>query len=180
MLLSDTWLKPSTPSRLVTIPGYTLTRVDRPDCRGYGGVAALIKVGIAAAPLKVPIDRVPESKLEALWMLVKLEGGGRQLIIGSLYRPPRHTASAIEADFTDLEAQVERLTISHPKGTIIICGDLNCDMLKDPPSLARFRFGEFLNVYSLHQIVKSPTYSSGSLLDVCIVKKCEDVAGVKN
>ena len=37
MLLSETWLKPSTPSRLITLPGYNLVRADRPDGRGYGG-----------------------------------------------------------------------------------------------------------------------------------------------
>ena len=40
-VLSETWLKPETPSRYITFPGYTLTRADRPDGRGYGGVAIL-------------------------------------------------------------------------------------------------------------------------------------------
>ena len=174
MLLAETWLKPSTPTRLITIPGYSLHRVDRADGRGYGGVAALIKVGITAVALKVCTDPVVDSKLEVIWMTVKLDNG-RKLIVGSLYRPPRHTIAALQADFGDLEIQMQYLTINYPSATIVICGDLNCDMIKAPPDAARSRLEELLSVYSLQQIVTSPTFSSGSLLDVCIVPNSDYV-----
>ena len=169
MLLSETWLKPATPSRLITIPGYKLIRVDRPDGRGYGGVAALVKVGVTAAPLKVCTNPSADSKLEVLWIMVKLDRG-HQLVIGLLYRPPRHTVAALRADFEDLETQLQYIYINHPRASVLICGDLNCDMMKALPDVARSRLEEFLDAYSLHQIVTLPTFSSGSLLDVCIVK----------
>ena len=39
-VLTETWLRPSTDSRLVAFPGYALYRADRPGGAGYGGVAA--------------------------------------------------------------------------------------------------------------------------------------------
>ena len=39
--VTETWLKPSTPNRLLSFPGYRLFRADRPDKSGYGGVAVL-------------------------------------------------------------------------------------------------------------------------------------------
>ena len=47
MLLSETWPRPTTPKRLLVIPGYSVSRVDRPDGRGYGGVAIPPKTGIS-------------------------------------------------------------------------------------------------------------------------------------
>ena len=48
MLLSETWPRPTTPNRLLVIPGYSVSRVDRPDGRGYGVIAILTKTGIAS------------------------------------------------------------------------------------------------------------------------------------
>ena len=55
MLLSETWLRPSTPSQLIVVPCYTISRVDRPDGRGYGGVVILAR----------PLDVRPEDS--RLW-----------------------------------------------------------------------------------------------------------------
>ena len=40
MALNETWLRPSTRNRLLILPGYRLIRADRPDGRGYGGIAS--------------------------------------------------------------------------------------------------------------------------------------------
>ena len=42
-VLTETWLRSATPSRLVTFPGYALHRADRPGDAGYGGVAVLAR-----------------------------------------------------------------------------------------------------------------------------------------
>ena len=70
------------------------------------------------------------SKLESHWALLKLDRG-RQLVIGSLYRPPRYTVAALQDDFADLETQLQRVLIDFPGIPLIICGDLNCDWFKD-------------------------------------------------
>ena len=131
LLLSETWLRPSTPNRLLVIPGYAISRADRPDGRGYGGVAIVTKAGITSMALKLPNSKCPGSLLESQWAQLKLPKN-RQLIVGSLYRPPRHSVAALRADFADLETQLQQIFINHPKVPLVICGDLNCDMLKSP------------------------------------------------
>ena len=48
-VVTETWLRSATPSRLVTFPGYALHRADRLGDAGYGGVAILVKQDYAAA-----------------------------------------------------------------------------------------------------------------------------------
>ena len=98
MLLSETWLLPSTPKRLLVIPGYSLSRVDRPDGRGYGGVAIITKNSLMSTTLQILGSGSSESKLESLWALLKLDQG-RQVIISSLNRPSRHSEAALLADY---------------------------------------------------------------------------------
>ena len=105
ILLSETWLRPTTPNRLLVIPGYSISRADRPDGSGYGGVAILTKSTITSEALMLSVSSHSGSLLESRWALLKLEQN-RQLIVGSLYRPPRHTDAALRADFADLEAAV--------------------------------------------------------------------------
>ena len=168
MLLSETWLKPTVPNRLLILPGYSIHRTDRPDGRGYGGVAIVAREGLSVTPLKTNTGCPLDSRLESIWSLLKMDRG-RQLLLCSLYRPPRYTAAALDADFKDLENQVQKVIMDHPAVTLFMCGDLNCDLLKSAPAPARNRLEEFLSDYSMHQLVTAPTFSSGSLLDICVV-----------
>ena len=172
MLLSETWLRPTTPNRLLSIPGYTISRVDRRDGRGYGGVAIIIKAGIISTALKLPSSERSDSQLESQWAMLKLDQG-RQLVICTVYRPPRHSETALQADFADLEAQLQRVVIDYPRVPVVICGDINCDLLKDSSFRARQHLSNFLSDYSLEQIVTVSTFPSGSLLDVCMVNNRE-------
>ena len=63
LLLSETWLRPSTPNRLLVIPGYNISRVDRPDGRGYGGVAIVTKANLTPMALKLPVSQCPDSRV---------------------------------------------------------------------------------------------------------------------
>ena len=165
--LCETWLKPTTPGRLLVLPGYRLCRADRPDGRGYGGVALAARDGLSVSPLKVTTATVPNSRLECLWTVIKPDTR-RQFICGILYRPPRRGVADLEADFADLENQYQRLLIDHPATKILICGDLNCDFLKSISDPAKRILSSFLTDYSLLQSVSMATYSSGSLLDLVI------------
>ena len=130
MSLTETWLKPSTPSRLLTLPGYQLYRADRPDKRGYGGVALVARDGISTTPIRFSTTTThPNSKLETLWTLVKPDQR-RQFIVCTAYRPPRRTVTDLTADFCDLRDQFEHITVNYPRSKVFICGDLNCSLLK--------------------------------------------------
>ena len=174
MALQETWLKPSTPSRLLCLPGYRLYREDRPDGRGYGGVALATRDGIESVRLKVAERPRAGSVLESLWVLIKLDHG-KQMIIGNFYRPPNRTVAGLDADFADLEAQLQRVMIEHPNTDVVLAGDLNCDTSKPVTDPAHRRLNQFLSDYALHQRVLSSTFASGSILDVLLVKNCRSV-----
>ena len=171
--LCETWLRPTTPSRLLVLPGYHLYRADRPDNSGYGGVALVARDGLSVSRLDVSVEAVPNSKLETLWTLVKPETK-RQLIVCIVYRPPRRNSADLEADFLDLENQYQLLLIEHPSTKFVICGDLNCDWLKPNSDRAKRILLNFLTDYTLIQCVTDPTYSTGSLLDV-LVSSCSQM-----
>ena len=166
MIISETWLRPNCPNRLLVFPGYDLKRSDRKfSPKGHGGVAVLCRTGIQAKKIDVPASVSRESKLESLWHLFKW--GRQEVVVGAVYRTPRSNGEALDADFTDLDAQYQHVLLHYPDRAVIIGGDLNCCMLSDPRSHAACRkLTDFISTYSLSQTVKSPTYATGSLLDV--------------
>ena len=86
--------------------------------------------------LKLLNSHRPDSQLESQWALLKLQRN-RQLIVSSLYRPPRHSVAALQADFANPEFQLKRILIEQPKVPFVIRGDLNCEILKNPHFPAR-------------------------------------------
>ena len=54
-----------------------------------------------------------------------------QMIVGSLYRPPRHSVAALQAEFADLEFQLQRILIDH-HSTICYLLRSELDVLKSP------------------------------------------------
>ena len=168
MTLSETWLKSSVPNRLLTLSGYNICRADRPDGKGYGGVALLSRDFITTEKLRIPAPPHPDSRLETLWVRVTLSRG-RRLVIGSVYRPPRHTAAALSADFADLECQYQRVLMDYPNSVTVLSGDFNCDLLKGDSDPACRSLKRFVSDFAMSQFINSPTYATGSLLDVLIV-----------
>ena len=67
IMLSETWLKPRVPNRLVTFPGYQLIRADRVDGRGFGGMAILARDGFQLKTKAKPETNNPTTKLETVW-----------------------------------------------------------------------------------------------------------------
>ena len=175
-VLTETWLRSATATRLVTFPGYTLHRADRPGDAGYGGVAILIRDNYAASVIPQPASDCVDCRLESLWMRVKPESGPH-FSIAAVYRPPRRTVAAIEADLTELEMQFQRVLLRHP-GPVFIMGDLNCNLLETAASAGKDRLLDMLRSFSLEQLVTQPTYSSGSLLDVVICNSGDTVQRV--
>ena len=107
VVLSETWLKPSIPNRLLVFPGYAVKRADRSfKPNGHGGVAIVFRDSYVYKLIKVPSSDDPTCKLESLWSMFTWDTN-RRLIIAALYRPPRRTVAALDADFALLEQQYQ-------------------------------------------------------------------------
>ena len=176
-MITETWLRSATPSRLVNFPGYTLHRADRPGDAGYGGVAVLVKENYTASVIPQPVSDCAACRLESLWLRVK-PATGRQFSVAAVYRPPRRTVAAVQADLDELEVQIQRVLLRH-SGPVFIMGDLNCDLSDKNTSASKDRLLEMLRSLNLEQSVTQPTYSSGSLLDVVLCNSCDVVQRVR-
>ena len=62
-VLTETWLRSATPSRLVIFPGYALHRADRPGDAGYGGVAVLVRISYEASVIPQPASDCADCRL---------------------------------------------------------------------------------------------------------------------
>ena len=113
------------PNRLLVFPGYSLHRCDRKFApKGYGGVAVLSRDGIEVKKIGVPTSANSQSKLESLWNLFRWDRN--KIVIGAVYRQPRNTSAALDADFEDLEWQYQHVIMNYPDCAVMITGDLNC------------------------------------------------------
>ena len=65
----------------------------------------------------------------------------------------------------DIQLQRILLTTSDP---ILLTGDFNCNLLGRDSDPAKAKLLEFIDCFNFHQFVRSPTFRTGSLLDVFI------------
>ena len=175
-IITETCLRSATASRLVNFPGYALHRADRPGDVGHGGVGILVRDSYAATVIPQPSPECADCRLESLWLRIKPQSG-KHFSVAEVYRPPRRTVAAVQADLSELEVQFQRVLLRHP-GPIFIMGDLNCDLTDTSSSPGKSRLLEMLRSFSLEQFVTQPTYSSGSLLDVVICNSSDVVQRV--
>ena len=107
--LSETWLSHNVDDRALALPGFATFREDRAAGSGRtrgGGVALILREEYGVERLGIASQGPGSSKLESLWVSVKLTG--RSVItVGVIYRPPG-TAS-LSDDLTDLEFQAAKL-----------------------------------------------------------------------
>ena len=68
--------------------------------------------------IDVPASPDSESRLESLWHLHK--GGRQEIVVGAVYRVPRNSTAALEADFTELDAQYQHILLHYPGRTVIL------------------------------------------------------------
>ena len=106
------------------------------------------------------------SRLELIWISVQC-GHNRSLVIGCAYRPPLY--EGIKLDLEVLELSIKKF-LSEGK-QVILCGDLNCDLLR--PDLPQVRsMLSLINNVDMHQCVREPTritHSSSTLIDIVLV-----------
>ena len=83
-IITETWLKSTTPTRLVTFPGYTLHRADRPGGSGFGGVAILCSDNYSGSVILQPGSECAACQLESLWLRVR-PLSGQQFTLAAVY-----------------------------------------------------------------------------------------------
>ena len=167
-------MKRTTASRLVPIPGYQLTRRDRPDGKGYGGVAIATRQPLEVTTVEPPDPPTAGSKLETLWVLVR--AGSVRVMVCAVYRPPIQTQARVTADLAELEQQLQHVLARH-SGPIIIAGDFNINLKSS--GTATEQLWQLIRGYSLQQHTTGATFrASGSTIDAILTNQRVDRAGV--
>ena len=164
-VLSETWLKPETPSRYVNFPGYSFTRADRAYGQGFGGVGILTRSGLSFKRLQ-SVCCSNKCKLETIWLSITTQRR-RHFNLCALYRPPCYSITQITADLNCLETQILRIMLTS-SAPIFITGDMNYNLLAPNTDCRKMKLLEFLDSLTLHQFVQVPAYRSGYLC----VKPC--------
>lgn len=114
---SETWLDGSILDSEIDIANYNLIRRDRN--RKGGGVCVFVRSDLMFN-IRNDLD---SASIEVVWMDILLPKS-KPILVGSLYRPPD------QRDFYELLEGVLNDCLKHHDSEVIICGDLNTDMLK--------------------------------------------------
>ena len=172
--ISETWLHANSPN-IYNIPGYDMLHADRKEGRG-GGVALYIRKDLI---YKIRKD-IHVHGVEDIFIELK-NNSGKNVIIGTLYRPPSYHAS----DFLEhLDQSLEK--ISRENKRIYLMGDYNVDLisitqihnLNSSNNTVGFndqtrmdlshKFLNILSTHALHPCIDKPTRitaSSATLID---------------
>ncbi|XP_045453465.1 uncharacterized protein LOC123662705 [Melitaea cinxia] len=157
--INETWLRSGEESRAPRLVGYTLRHIPRSiNIKGGrgGGVGFYIRKGIYARCCKYPTS----DKVEQMWITTRIQN--QTITIGTAYRPPWQDPGIF------LDALSDSVAALHRNDGIILMGDFNINLLETNTS--RFRlFRDFLNCFSLQQIITQPTHftsRSSSLIDL--------------
>ena len=169
---TETNLKSGTPNRLISLPGYQVFRQDRTLGRkkAGGGVAIYIRDSFQASRVAAPAPS-GQSYTESIWLSVKLTKR-RATSIGCIYRPPSTSATQVNADFDDIEEQLQAVIAAHPAQRIALTGDLNSDAQTNPTAHRRLR--ELGERFGLCNVVHQATFLRGnvrSILDVVLLSR---------
>ena len=161
--LSETWLSESIPDKVIEVPSYNITRLDRSWSNGNvnvrgneapkrgGGLAIFVREGIHFSDTKYREMNVSCKDLEMQWIFVKINHV-RPILIVNVYRPPQGDCKKrceLLADAFN-KAELEVNTEVH------MLGDFNIDFIdsKSPPTKELLFTTRTLG---LRQVIKTPT-----------------------
>ena len=157
ILLSETWLNKSSPK--ITLPGYNTYNVHRTHKKG-GGVSILISCVTKSRHKTVNIQL---NTIELCLVKIKLEHNQKNIVVGSLYRPPNTSCLEFVSEYENL--------VNHLKqaDTYLILGmDHNSDLLKASVHNSTQRFLEVNLDNDLYPCINKPTHltsTSATLID---------------
>jgi len=163
---------------IVSIPGYSLFRRDRPT--GHGGVCTYVSEELSASD--VTNIHLSSNSCEQIWC--ELNIGPEKILVGNIYRPPKNDLSAnttINKSITEARNLLNKKLYSG----LLITGDFNFpDIAWDtehhvisnhPVNSPEHEFIETLNETFLVQHVNIPTFQDvnlalGNTLDLIITE----------
>ena len=163
VMLCETWLKSNSPRP--NVPGYNLERHDRKRKQG-GGTGVLISTKCRyrrRQDLEEPDCQALES------CFIELENKKRNVIFGSIYRPPNSSPDEFICRFNQL---INRINNDSSKTDIVIGLDHNMDLLKHRTHRPTRLFVETLYELGLAPVITKPTHiahSSATLIDNILV-----------
>ena len=114
--ISESWLKPSLPNKIVALSGYRIYRNDRTKKRG-GGVCVYLRNDLQAKILCYSSNSVIE------FLFLEIHYLGNKILLGAVYKPPKPSC-----DFSELYSILSSLASSYTH--TYITGDFNTDLIK--------------------------------------------------
>ena len=157
VLLSETWLNKNSPK--ITVPGYRLFNIHRTHKKG-GGVSVLISSAIKSRHKTVNIEL---ETIELCLVEIKLEHSQRNIVVGSLYRPPNTSCVKFVNEYENLIK-----TLKHADTHLVLGMDHNSDLLKASVHNSTQRFIEVNLDNELYPCINKPTRltnTSATLID---------------
>ena len=142
----ESWLAPDILDSELTLPGYTVFRLDRN--RHGGGVAVYVRSSLSPSVL------FSSDSLE--FLIVSLTSHNRPLCIGTFYRPP-----SSPQDISILSRSLSTLPVS-TLSKLLLIGDFNVNYSQPSSSPLYAELISLSNSYSLDQIISEPTHHSHS------------------
>jgi hypothetical protein len=165
---SETWLNPNIYNSEILNNNYEIFRKDRQD--SYGGVLLAIKSTLIAEEIKLESNH----NIESIFCKISTPNS-KQLIIGSVYRPPN---SNIEY-MTDLCNQLTNIEAKYKNAVIWIMGDFNLPDInwnsytiekhQNIKEINELFINTLLNL-NLEQINKKPTRNN-NILDLFLTNR---------
>ena len=163
LMLCETWLKSNSPRPF--IPGYRLERHDRRRKQG-GGTGILISTKCKYRR-RQDLEELDCPSLETCF--IELETNTKNLVFGSIYRPPNTPPDEFIGLFNKL---MEKLHTTNPNTGLIIGLDHNMDLIKHRAHKPTRTFVEEIYKEGLIPLITKPTriaHNSATLIDNILV-----------
>ena len=157
ILLSETWLNKSSPK--ISLPGYNIYNVHRTHKKG-GGVSILISSIIKSCHKTVNIQL---NTIELCLVKIKLEHNQKNIVVGSLYRPPNTSCVEFVSEYENLVNHLK-----HADTHLILDMDHNNNLLKASVHNSTQCFLEVNLDNGLYPCINKPTCltsTSATLID---------------
>lgn len=159
--LTETWLSDDDNSHLFDIPGYSLIQLNRKNRVG-GGICLFVREHLKYQLRKDLTFTGHDKSIESLFIEISLEKN-KNIIIGTIYRPPNNRYSDFECDLNFILSKLDR-----KDKPCYILGDFNIDLLKYDKCNFSHQFFNQLSSSGFRPLITKPTRitsSSATLID---------------